>query len=182
VTAWRLLLACKGAGYERLYSGFDTHADGLLLGAIAALIDWPTGLLAVVRRFALVPLLVLVAVFVLLRIDSTPAQSVGLTVTAAASAWLVLAAGGPGRLSRTLSWPPLVWLGRISYGLYLWHFPVFILMRSKVPGPAVLGLVALSLALAVFSYVVIERPFLRLKTRFEPQAAQRPTEAVIRIA
>ena len=74
-----------------------------------------------------------------------------------------------GAAGRVLALRPFVALGRISYGLYIWHLPVFKLTPPKlVPSPRILGdavLVALSVAVAVVSYVVIERPALRLKER-----------------
>lgn len=70
------------------------------------------------------------------------------------------------RLSRVLSVAPMVFLGRISYGLYLWHQPIFVWMGSY-GGWSALDLVAVPLAIlvATTSYYVVERPFLRLKRR-----------------
>ena len=63
----------------------------------------------------------------------------------------------------------LVGLGRISYSLYLWHFLVLSVLEPWVGGPRHLGeptrylaLAALSIAIARLSYVVIERPFVRI--------------------
>ena len=67
---------------------------------------------------------------------------------------------------------PIVWLGRISYGVYLWHLPVGLLLyvplaESGVPAPAVLALLTgLTIAAAAISYRFVERPFLR--RRLEP--------------
>lgn len=64
---------------------------------------------------------------------------------------------------------PLVWLGRRSYGLYLYHFPILSLLRHQVDvGPEALRLLAgigLTLAVTAASYRWIEEPFLRLKER-----------------
>lgn len=77
---------------------------------------------------------------------------------------LVLLAGTRTReclTSRFLSLPPMVAIGRVSYGWYLWHWPVLLIAASLLPAgdwrAAALG-VPLSLALAVASYRWVERP------------------------
>ncbi len=64
---------------------------------------------------------------------------------------------------------PLVGIGRISYGLYLYHIVVLYGLRvAGVPRDEPLGMAAmlgLSLTAALVSYFAIERPFLRLKDR-----------------
>ena len=89
-----------------------------------------------------------------------------LALALAVAGLLVLVAHGPRTAVTTvLSWRPLVAIGLISYGLYLWHWPVFALL-----GPSVLPLTGLALvaaqcavtvALALASYWLIERPVRR---------------------
>jgi peptidoglycan/LPS O-acetylase OafA/YrhL len=66
----------------------------------------------------------------------------------------------------------LVWFGRISYGLYLWHWPVREFVYQKKILPASVAQLAtvliLSLLLTALSYHIIEKPFLRWKKRFGP--------------
>ena len=63
-------------------------------------------------------------------------------------------------LPRVLSLSPLVWLGKISYGVYLWHWPVFQFVtadRSNLGGTALLGArLGLTLFIATISYLVVE--------------------------
>lgn len=76
---------------------------------------------------------------------------------------------------KILSFKPMVWLGLISYPLYLWHWPILSFMRIIESGqpslPMRLIAVAASLILAGFTYCVIERylrfgSFIKYKTRF----------------
>ena len=71
-----------------------------------------------------------------------------------------------------LRFGPLVYLGRISYALYLWHvFPDLHLQRSTTGRRSGLAVV-LSLAAAIASqYHLVERPFLRLKRRVAPTSS-----------
>ena len=79
-----------------------------------------------------------------------------------------LAATSGGLPERAFSLPPLVFLGKISYGTYLWHWPVLILLREVVdPGVVArtLLVVVLSTALATASYQMLERPVRSLRLR-----------------
>jgi peptidoglycan/LPS O-acetylase OafA/YrhL len=142
-----------------------------------------SGALDRLRRFlpALAPvaLLVIVVTFGFAHDSSPRLYQGGLTAFAIASAVLIggmaLAPGSP--LGRALAVAPLVWLGRVSYGIYLWHWPVYRYLH-----PARLGLsweptqfvrIAVTLAAATISFYVVERPLLRLRHRFDPPAQPR---------
>ncbi len=82
---------------------------------------------------------------------------------------LVAVLGGTHPFTRLLQLRPVVWMGKISYGLYLWHMPIFVeTMRHTryrdLPHwlPFTLAVV-MTFAAATFSYYVVERPFLRRK-------------------
>ena len=79
-----------------------------------------------------------------------------------------LAAQSASLPERFFSLPPLVFLGKISYGTYLWHWPVVILLREVVE-PGVVArtilVVVLSTALATASYQMLERPVRSVKLR-----------------
>ncbi len=68
----------------------------------------------------------------------------------------------PGPVARLFSWRPLCLLGLISYGLYLWHWPVIVWMtpaRTHLDGWALdVARVVVALAAAIASYVLVERP------------------------
>jgi peptidoglycan/LPS O-acetylase OafA/YrhL len=94
----------------------------------------------------------------------------GFTVVSAAAALIIvqLIAQPTRPALRLLRWRPLVWVGRLSYGLYLWNFPVcYILTRPGWPRAALIPLQVLgTVAAASLSFYFIEQPFLRMKDRF----------------
>ena len=72
-----------------------------------------------------------------------------------------------------LTWAPLRYVGRISYGLYLWHFPVFTILKAPFP----IELVA-TFVIAMCSYHLMEAPLLRWGSRRSvkvPAAGPLPT-------
>ncbi|MFT4082192.1 MAG: acyltransferase family protein [Nocardioides sp.] len=156
----------------RAYYGSDTHAFALLAGA----------LLALARQLGLVPrratsdlggALALagltLAVLVLAGEDRTT-YILGLPAVAGLTALIVATVvAGHGPLARALSVEPLRRIGVISYGLYLWHWPILIGLRYRfgdvAHDHAVLTAsvaVALTLAVAAASYVWVERPIVHL--------------------
>lgn len=104
-------------------------------------------------------------------------------VAAACTAILLSALGSTGPLGAALSSRPLVYLGRISYGLYVFHqvgllvagrlFPGFGASARDWAGHFAVGLVV-TLVLAAASYRWIEQPFLRLKQRRFTVVRSRP--------
>jgi peptidoglycan/LPS O-acetylase OafA/YrhL len=91
----------------------------------------------------------------------------GFTLLAIATGVVIVnvVSGAPGYLRGLLEFGPLVWVGRISYGLYLWHYPIFKATSSlKLSWPVQLAVaLAVTLAVTCFSYYLIERPALSLK-------------------
>lgn len=97
-----------------------------------------------------------------LRFDASTAYPGMAAILPTAGAALVILAGthpaGPGRV---LAIAPLRWLGRISFSLYLYHWPVLILAPLVIGEPGALarwGLVALAVILSVASFALVERP------------------------
>jgi len=109
--------------------------------------------------------------FLALSIRLLPAGNVGVLATptvqnlCAVLILEVLVEARGGIALRLLEWSPVVWLGRISYSLYLWHIPFVHAWIPDFPGH-LLARVVLSLAAAWVSYRFIEQPMLRLRQRF----------------
>jgi peptidoglycan/LPS O-acetylase OafA/YrhL len=156
---YRATLAGAGAGWHRIYYAPDTHMDGLVLGCV----------LAFARRHGLtsVPVLAGCAAFVLvvaafvLGAQTVPWSVGGLPMVEIAAAGLVLAALSPGPVGIVLSARPLVWIGALSYSLYLWQIPAMWLTGWDDRWAAL----ALTAALTLVSYYVVERPFRRPRAR-----------------
>jgi peptidoglycan/LPS O-acetylase OafA/YrhL len=97
-------------------------------------------------------------------VDSPWLFSGGLFAHSLASAVLIgLCARAPEALvSRVLGWGPLRWLGLVSYSLYLWHWPVIVLLspeRTGLEGWPLTALVcAVSIGLAALSKYLVEDP------------------------
>lgn len=162
----------------RLYYGLDTHADGLLLGCAlaAATLLWPGLPTAVTGRFSrwLGPLALGAVVLMGIRIGLLTAglYSWIYPVFVATAAVVIADIYADGLTVRVLRAAPLVALGRISYGWYLWHWPVFLVINGGRLHwdfvPLTVARIVVSLACAVASFLLVEQPFLRLKRRLEP--------------
>jgi peptidoglycan/LPS O-acetylase OafA/YrhL len=178
VVVWRASLWKDGTNLftlDYIYMRTDTRADTILVGALAANL-WVRG--ALLPRHALNVLAWISAAFIAACVMFIPYwqgfyYKGGLTAVAVAAGIVLLAVvEAPGALARVLSWSPLRGIGQVSYGLYLWHLPVFVaVQRYGSDWPALAQwLVALAITAAAtwLSWHFVETPFLRLKTRLRP--------------
>ena len=169
--SWSAWLALgQGESMRALY-GSDTRAQMLLVGCAAGLLfAWgkvPTSIrsgraLAIVGGAG--------AAFVLALdglawggADVWPAIFAGghlFLAVAVAALILSLATSPPAAVRRVLEYPSLVGLGKVSYGLYLWHGVFFWLFDEMPLVPALVLASSLSLAAATLSYYTVERYFL----------------------
>ena len=158
---------------SRVYYGTDTRVAAILVGAALACIPlrWKKSPGRMPARHR-VPLEIAGAATLwglwlcLSRVDQFDPRLyqggfLGAAVLAAAA--IVVAAHPRSWVARGLGCRPLVWLGRRSYAVYLWFWPVFMLTRphSDVPlrGNSLLALrIALTLVLATASYRWVEKP------------------------
>jgi len=164
----RLYLYHSGATGDRIYNGFDTRADELLIGCALALAK-PFSLSRWAARLWFVPVLAIAWVFFF--VPWFALYTLSSTIIAAASAWLILPlwAQSIPWMATALEFRPIRYIGRISYGLYLWHWPTLAILRelhfarNGLKTIALTGTITLLCAAASFHFV--ERPILRLKTR-----------------
>ncbi len=170
---WMAWLQRSDADVSRAYYGTDTRAQSLLAGAIVAL------------AFAIHPRIRSRAAHAAVRV----AAAGGVVVTG----WLwwtaeqtghALYRGGfllgsvsvaavivsvvqpdPGSIGAALSLAPVRWVGRISYGLYLWHWPVYVVLTPGRTGLNTVPLfalrIAVTVAIAALSFYLVEAPIRR---------------------
>lgn len=104
------------------------------------------------------------------------------TVVCAAVVIAACATREPGVIGRVLSVAPLRYLGRISYGVYLWHWPIIVFLTPATTGlggaPLDLLRAALTLAISVTSYHLVEVPLRRASFAGWRRRAAAPLAAV----
>ncbi|MDX6513696.1 MAG: hypothetical protein QOE36_3200 [Gaiellaceae bacterium] len=168
----RAALLLHGTSWEDLYYR-PLHSDGLLVGSALGL-AYASNLLPrgdAWRRSLTMTSIPAAAFLGWIAWDVNPGAhwlyAGGQLAIAIAATVVVLAAVDGLPWLAFLRFGPLVYLGRISYALYLWH--LFLLFSFVVYSWASVWLaVVASLAAASASYHVVERPFLRLKRRVAP--------------
>ncbi|MDP9331725.1 MAG: acyltransferase [Actinomycetota bacterium] len=148
------------------YYATDARAHTLLIGALLALLllAWKPDARAR-RALAVAAIPAIVAVLVATHGASGTGASYyrgGSALFAGVVAVLIAGVVQPGPVSSLLSTRPLAWIGRISYGLYLWHWPIDVwLVPSRVHvGTTALNVLRLGVtfAAAIASYYLVERP------------------------
>jgi peptidoglycan/LPS O-acetylase OafA/YrhL len=169
VVVWRF-----GGSLERISNGTDTHADGLLLGCALAFrlsADGPRlgrfgvrviQVAATAGTMALVGAVVVGTYRLPLILVTYPLA----VLVASLVIWTVVVEPVP-ILHSVLTSRAAEWVGRRSYGLYLWHFPLYVgLPLSSLSSWERDALhIALTVGAAALSFRYIEQPFLRRKAQ-----------------
>jgi peptidoglycan/LPS O-acetylase OafA/YrhL len=177
------LVLFDGTDRERPF-GTDFRVDVILAGALLAIFMQSGGAEKLRRatRIAVIPSVVfLLGICILVPDvhaygDSTAIYlyyAVGLPLIALATSCVVgfVATHQDGNMARALSVKPLEYLGQISYGMYLWHFPIMVLAVSALHlGPNLLFVGSLigTVVVASLSWRLVERP---LSERFHARLA-----------
>ncbi|MBP7141853.1 MAG: acyltransferase [Opitutaceae bacterium] len=166
---------------ERINFGLDTRMDSLMAGASLSYLvkalpggRFPEGFSKWIGRLGAPAALLTLGVIPRIVTWYSPWMGwIGYVLVAGLAAIVLsdLIAGRHSLLAHPLASRPIVYIGKISYGIYLLHLPVYYIVEKFIPeAPLIVRFgwkVGVSLALASASYFWIERRFLRLKSRFE---------------
>jgi peptidoglycan/LPS O-acetylase OafA/YrhL len=185
-----LLLALPpavGSTWQWYYRELPTHSEGLLIGSWIALARSGDPIQEVVHRWRHVwfgSIVVMLGIFAIgnhTHFNNYGSASIGLTASAILFGGLLALCLVPSKVSRVFTSPPLRFLGKYSYGLYVYHFILLGLMMPLLSrllrlwhSPA-LGLflflalwVFVSITVSVLSFELFEVRWLRLKDRLAP--------------
>lgn len=165
LVSFGLNIACIEHKPAFTFFSLPTRAWELLCGAMLAVLPVPKRAVRpwVYQLVGLAGMVaVLLAVFTFDRATVFPGWAALLPVLGT-TALIWSGAQGPGPAARLLSLRPLVWVGLLSYSLYLWHWPVYVYANAvSIDGIQpfeALGWMALALGLAWLSLRYVELPF-----------------------
>ena len=167
-------LVYSEADPSRAYYGTEARAHTILIGCLLALIlraapDLPARAGKTLQAIGVVAFAIVVATFTLGRPTATyfNGGSLAFAVLVACIIAAVIAPESP--LRRALAVPPVRYVGRISYGLYLWHWPVIVFVNDSLIGLGSNALnvarLAVTVAITAASFHFIEQPILRGRVR-----------------
>lgn len=170
VMVHRTSLWNDGTSWIILYIRTDTRLDSLLIGAMFAYVyrhfQVPSKILNPVATLSFLGL-----VYIKYVLDKSPfIFEMGWTIIALFAGFIILSvAEGVFFIQKVFTWRPLTMIGKVSYGLYLWHMPIFLLFgRHVTSGPKplriLIGIVIASIVTSL-SWFFIEKPFLNIKNR-----------------
>lgn len=153
---------------SRVYYGLDTRAFSLLIGALLAIFtqcDFSFSLKKPINDvMGIISLLVVCFIVTHIAGYDEVLYKGGYLLTSFFTALVILSIlRRNSLLSKVLSIPVIDWLGKLSYSIYLWHYPIIILISGgkKSSWYIMLLEVVLSLVMAVISYYVVETPIRR---------------------
>lgn len=167
-TAWMYHLHRVGAGIDRIYYGTDTRMAEILVGGVLAIVLYRAPRISV-RTMTVVGWLGVAAYALILasvfnfHLDDDfnwDGKILGFAILSAFTIAAIVSEHGP--LARILSIDPLPQFGRITYGVYLYHWPIFLWLdpeRTGLDGWALFVLRSgVTIAIAIASYHLLEMP------------------------
>jgi peptidoglycan/LPS O-acetylase OafA/YrhL len=166
--------------WHHIYTRTDINAVALLIGAaLAVIVRRGIANKRILRPIAILGWICFGVAVAMLKITTAPTYMGGLLFLSLAAAGMVVGAvTGTGPFTRLLTLRITAWVGKRSYGLYLWHVPIIVAVEEQViffpQLMRALTAVVLTFAMAAISFRFIEQPFLRRKSRF---AFDRQTES-----
>ena len=164
-----------GADPSRAYFGTDTHVMGLLLGAAMAIVWRPgrlkqtlnAGAAMSVTFIGFAALAAIIWIFIGVPESAHWLYQGGFLAISFIVCLLIAGASHPGApFGKIIGAQPMRWFGQRSYGLYLWHWPIFLLLQPVEDIPIVgvwnfLLRMAITCAVAELSYRFVELPIRR---------------------
>ena len=161
---------------SRIYFGTDTRAFSLLVGVVGAIL-YPMERLhskvtpqqnMIYSVVSLASIATLIIVMIYTSEYNTWLYRGGFLLVAILGLIVIISSGKQHTLmSKLLSFKPIVFIGKISYSLYLWHFPILVLTTpvSEIGNPNIFFVILrilLTFAVAIVSYVFVETPIRKL--------------------
>lgn len=166
------VLYVPGSDPTRVYYGTDTRLFSILLGSALAFV-WPSTRLKsqippqakrILNGAGLVTMILLILSFLFLRDDLTFVYYGGMFLVSLLSVLLVAITAHPGASwNRWLTNPVFSWIGKRSYGIYLYQFPVMIFYEAKV-----------NVANHIFLHTIIEVLLIGLVTELSYRFVEKP--------
>lgn len=177
-------------GWELFHQNYHSvshyRLDAILWGALAALMFDRWSIPVRIRRAGMVTAAVTVATLIgtralsVLPPPSFPGVTLGFSALGIAAAFLVLELAAAPRtwLARALEWRPLRRIGQVSYGMYLLHIQIidlggWLMLQGESRKPTLPAFFSACVLFAVLTFVVawityqiVEKPFLRIKSRY----------------
>ena len=186
------LMWFQRSDFDRVYYGTDTRIAEILFGVLLAL-WWSSRSRTSTQPTAREPLFDIAGIFALLGIlaawwsvaeSSRGLARGGLPLYALLSTVIIYCATRAGFFARLFSASALRWAGLLSYGLYLYHWPIFLLLSPERTGLALAPLFVLrmivTIGVALISYFLLEMPVRRRTLFVSPRSAG--TAALVSIA
>ncbi|MGX7068391.1 acyltransferase family protein [Gemella bergeri] len=161
---------------SRIYFGTDTRAFSLLVGVMGAILYPMEKLSEKVtlkenRLYSLISLISIISLIVVMLYTSEYniwLYRGGFLLVAVLCLVVIISTGRQHTfMSKILSFKPIVFIGKISYSLYLWHFPILVLTTpvSEIGSPKIFYVIlriVLTFIVATASYILIETPIRKL--------------------
>ncbi len=178
---------------SRVYYGTDTRAQALLAGAVLAMAlplarrTWPRVARLGLQAGGVAAAICLLAMFTMVSDSDRWLFHGGYALAAMAAATVIAASIQPGRgpVRSPLSLRPLRAVGRISYGLYLWHWPLYLALTPDSTGLAGARLLfvrsAATFGAATLSWHLVETPVRRGALRRLPAPTPALTAAAVAV-
>lgn len=168
-TAWRYFVNYTW-GWKQAYFSFDTRMTGILLGSIAALVRPKISQRLLIIACVALALLVAVPTEVSHRVGEADIWRIS---AAELAAFVLVSYAAEHAQSSFLASRPMVYIGRLSYGIYIWHFPIVILLNRDHPQPLWITLSAtllFSFTMAAICLHLVDAPIKRWREKMRARA------------